>query len=118
MSGQAAVPIFGEVATVWIARSFGLVAVGVICLWKRADFIPPRGWLPLLALMGALDVTALAAVTSAGTLPDPAFATVVSSAFGAVTVILARLFLREPISPIQLFGMVLIFAGVAGLAGL
>jgi drug/metabolite transporter (DMT)-like permease len=118
MSGQAATPIFGEVETVWIARSFGLVTVAGICLWKRTDCIPPRRWLPLLALMGALDVTALASVTAAGTLPDPAFATVVSSAFGAVTVVLARIFLREPISPIQLLGMVLIFAGVAGLASL
>jgi drug/metabolite transporter (DMT)-like permease len=50
-------------------------------------------------------------------LPDPEFATVVSSAFGAVTVLLARAFLKEPIAPAQLAGMVLIFGGVAALAG-
>lgn len=68
--------------------------------------------------MGGLDVGALVAVLVAGNLPDPAFATVVSSAFSAVTVILARTILKEPISPIQLLGMILIFGGVAGLAGL
>jgi drug/metabolite transporter (DMT)-like permease len=42
----------------------------------------------------------------------------VSSAFSAVTVILARAILKEPISPIQFLGMILIFGGVAGLADL
>jgi drug/metabolite transporter (DMT)-like permease len=61
---------------------------------------------------------ALGAITAAGNLPDPAFATVVSSAFGAVTVLLARIFLKEPIAPAQFAGMVLIFGGVGVLAGL
>src|SRR5262245_59572431 len=61
---------------------------------------------------------ALAAILAAANPPDPAFATVVCSAFSAVTVILARAILEEPISPIQLLGMILIFGGVAGLAGL
>ena len=68
--------------------------------------------------MGLLDVLALATITAAGNLPSPEFATVVSSAFGAVTVLLARIFLKEPIAPAQLAGMVLIFGGVAVLAGL
>ncbi|MEX1060596.1 MAG: EamA family transporter [Methyloceanibacter sp.] len=55
---------------------------------------------------------------AAGNLPDPAFATVVSSAFSAVAVLLARAFLKEPISPAQLGGMVLIFGGVGALAAL
>lgn len=72
-------------------------------------------WLPLLALMGCLDVAALATVTAAGNLPHPEFATVMSSAFDAVTVLVARAFLKEPIAPAQLAGMVLIFGGVAAL---
>jgi len=70
----------------------------------------------VLGLMGALDVGAFLAVVAAGNLPDPALATVTSSAFGAVTVILARVLLRERIAPVQLIGMVLIFGGVAVLA--
>jgi drug/metabolite transporter (DMT)-like permease len=68
--------------------------------------------------MGCLDVAALGTIAAAGNLPDPEFATVVSSTFGAVTVVLARLFLKEPIAPAQLAGMVLIFGGVAALARL
>lgn len=117
-AGQAAVPIFGDVQTMWLARIFGLITIGLIYLWRSPAAPLPMRWLPLLALMGCLDVVALAALTAAGNLPSPEFTTVVSSAFGAITVMLARLFLKEPISPLQLGGMVLIFGGVAALAGL
>ncbi len=117
-AGQAAVPIFGDVETVWLARLFGLAAIGVLYLWRSPGAPLPMRWLPLLGLMGCLDVAALSTIIAAGNLPDPAFATVVSSAFGAVTVLLARAFLKEPITPAQLAGMILIFGGVAALAGL
>lgn len=117
-AGQAAVPIFGEIETVWLARLFGLLTIGVLYLWRSPGTPLLFRWLPLLALMGCLDIAALGAITAAGNLPDPEFATVVSSAFGAVTVLLARAFLKEPIAPAQLAGMALIFGGVAALAGL
>jgi len=120
-SGQAAAPIFGEVETVWLARVFGLITIGGLYLWsswRSAKASLPVRWLPLLALMGCLDVAALGTIVAAGNLPDPEFATVVSSAFSAVTVLLARTFLKEPIAPAQFAGMVLIFDGVGALAGL
>ena len=117
-AGQAAVPVFGDVETVWLARCFGAITIGAIYFWRTPGTPLPVRFLPLFALMGCLDVTALGTITAAGTLPNPAFATVVSSAFGAVTVILARVILRETISPAQLGGMALIFGGVGVLAGL
>jgi drug/metabolite transporter (DMT)-like permease len=117
-SGQVAAPIFGEVETVWLARSFGLITIGALHLWLSPGAPLPVRWLPLLGLMGCLDVAALGSIVAAGNLPDPAFATVVSSAFSAVTVILARVILKEPISPAQLGGIALIFGGVVALAGL
>lgn len=116
-SGQAAAVELGEIAAVWLARMFGLITIGAIYLMHRPRAKLPSRWLPLLGLMGGLDAGALAAILAAGNLPDPAFATVASSAFSAVTVILARAILKEPISPVQLVGMILIFGGVAGLAG-
>jgi len=116
-ASQAAVPIFGEVETVWLARCFGLVTIGALYLVRARSAPLPLRWLPLLGIMGCLDVTALGTITAAGSLPAPEFATVVSSAFGAVTVILARIFLKEPMAPAQVAGMVLIFGGVAVLAG-
>jgi drug/metabolite transporter (DMT)-like permease len=117
-AGQTAVPIFGDVETVWLARIFGLLTIGLIYLWRTPGATLPLRWLPLLGLMGCLDVVALAALTAAGDLPSPELTTVVSSAFGAITVLLARVFLKEPIAPLQLGGMVLIFGGVAALAAL
>jgi drug/metabolite transporter (DMT)-like permease len=117
-AAQAAVPVFGDVETVWLARIFGLLTIGLIYLWRTPGAPLPLRWLPLLALMGALDVVALAALTVAGNLASPEFTTVVSSAFGVVTVILARMFLKEPIAPLQFGGMVLIFGGVAALAAI
>jgi drug/metabolite transporter (DMT)-like permease len=68
--------------------------------------------------MGGLDVTALLLIVTAGNLPDATLATVASSGFGAVAVILARLFLKEPISLIQLIGIAFVFGGVVILAAL
>ncbi|HWM31718.1 MAG TPA: DMT family transporter [Methyloceanibacter sp.] len=115
-AGQAAVPIFGEVETVWLARCFGLVTIGALYLWRPAKAPLPLRWFPVLGFMGLLDVIALGTIVAAGNLPDPAFATVVSSAFGAVTVLLARIFLKEPVTPAQFGGMALIFGGVGALA--
>lgn len=116
ISGQAAVAIFGEVPSVWLARAFGIATVALAYLRPAAHFEMPARWLPVLGAMGLLDVSALVAVTTAGNLPDPAIATVVSSGFGAVSVILAWLFLREKISMLQLLGIGLIFGGVMVLA--
>jgi drug/metabolite transporter (DMT)-like permease len=115
-SGQAATPIFGNAETAWLARIASLVTIGAIYLLSTASKKVPRRWLPVLGLMGGLDVTALVLIASAGQLPDSALATVTSSAFGAVAVLLACLFLKERIAPAQLAGILLIFAGVAVLA--
>jgi drug/metabolite transporter (DMT)-like permease len=115
-AGQAAVPIFGEAQSVWLARIFGLLTVALIYLRPSVRWQAPGRWLPVLGLMGALDVIAFLSVVTAGGMPDAALATVTSSAFGAVTVVLARIFLKEQIVPLQLSGIVLIFGGVAVLA--
>lgn len=115
-SGQAAAVELGEIAAVWLARMFGLITIGAIYLMRRPRGTLPSRWLPLLGLMGGLDAGALAGILAAGNLPNPSFAIVASSAFSAVTVILARAILKEPVSPVQLVGMILIFGGVAGLA--
>ncbi len=116
IAGQAAAPAFGVAETAWLARAFGLAMIVVIWLARPAATAPPLRWLPVLTLMGGLDVAALLLVVAAGTLPDATLATVASSAFGAVAVVLARIFLKEPITPIQLTGMVMIFGGVGVLA--
>ena len=115
-TGQAAAPVFGDAQSVWLARIFGLAAVALLYLAPRVRWDVPGRWLPVIGVMGGLDVVALVSTFAAGHLPDPTMATVTSSAFGAVTVLLARLILKERITMMQLAGMVLVFAGVGVLA--
>jgi uncharacterized membrane protein len=116
-AGQAAAPALGSIETAWLARVFALVTVALLYLRPSVEWQPPGRWLPFLAFMGCLDVLALTTIMAAGHMPNPAVATVVASSFSAVSVVLARIVLKEIIVPIQLIGMALIFGGVAVLAG-
>lgn len=73
-----------------------------------------RIW-PALMLMGFLDVGAISAVTLAGGLPNAEYASVASSIFGIVTILLAWRFLKEPMRAGQWGGVALVFAGIAAL---
>jgi len=123
------------VACVGFAVTFGLLqwaaeiarAPHVLLLARLAGFSTLLGYtalrrIPLapaltqwrtLLLMGALDVSALGAVTWAGGFPRPEFAAVSSSVFGMITILLAWRFLREPMLPLQWLGAGIVFSGIA-----
>jgi drug/metabolite transporter (DMT)-like permease len=111
--GQQATVLYGEVQTVFIGRFFGLAAIVAVLLAGRTPPRLPARWWPGFAGMGALDALALVSVVAAGHAPGAEIATVVSSTFGAVTVILARVFLRESIAALQWAGIAMIVVGVA-----
>ncbi|NBZ86199.1 DMT family transporter [Stagnihabitans tardus] len=67
---------------------------------------------PTLAAMGVLDGVALTAVLAAGALPMAIYASVVSSLFGMVTVLLAWAVLGEKVTLKQGAGIGLVFAGL------
>ena len=116
-AGQSSAPILGSIETAWLARIFALLTVALVYLRPSVKWQRPGRWLPMLCLMGGLDVLALTTIIAAGHTTNPAIATVVASSFSAVSVLLARIVLKEIIVPIQLIGMVLIFGGVGVLAG-
>jgi drug/metabolite transporter (DMT)-like permease len=115
-SGQAAVPIFGEAQSALLARVFSLLTVVLCYLHASVTWRMTSDTVPLIGAMGMLDVLALITVISAAAFPDAELATVTSSAFGAVTVVLARVLLKERISPLQFLGLLLIFGGIIALA--
>lgn len=117
-AGQMAAPIFGEIESVWISRLAGSAAVTPLLFAGGGSMPAAPRHLPLLAAMGLLDVTALCLLFAAGQTSDPALATVCASASGAVTVILARIFLREPVAPLRWLGIAVTFAGIAALSAL
>ena len=96
-----------------IARLAACGYMLVLIAVQRIDLKPALAIWPVLFGLGALDVTALAAVTVASGFPRPEFASVASSIFGMVTILLAWRFLREPMTARQWMGAVTVFSGIA-----
>ena len=115
-AGQAAAAVYGELQTVLLARYVALACIMVLFCWRRERPRLPLGWLPLLALQGLLDGGAYLALLAAGQGEGAVIAVVIASAFSAVTVLLARLVLREAMSVRQWLGVVMILVGVAVLS--
>ncbi len=70
----------------------------------------PSNWQP--TLMGLLDTGAFALSNRGMQMEQISVVTVLSSLYGAVTVMLAAIFLRERVALLQWFGIVAIFAGI------
>ncbi len=114
-TGQAATADQHEIAVTALARIAAVLSVLPIFLRQpRGDRLPAGGrrYLPLVLLVATLDVAAILFVVTAGVMPAPEMAAVVASAFGVVTILLARLFLREPIVPAQWLGIAMVFSSV------
>jgi drug/metabolite transporter (DMT)-like permease len=84
-------------------------------LWHRGALAPQRRQFGVLALMGAIDAAALGIVTASGALPRAEYASVASSLFGVLTILLAAWFLKERVRPVQWLGIATVFAGIAAL---
>ncbi len=118
-AGQAAAETYGELQTVCVARWIGLAAIlGLLLLHRRQAPAVPLRWWPVLAAQGLLDGGAYVALFASSAGPHPEIAVVVASGFSAVTVILARVILREAMTALHWAGIGLIVGGAATLSGL
>ncbi len=114
--GQHAAVAMGEIEAAWISRPIALLTIVPFCFGEaKPSTLQRRHWLGILA-MGAFDVMGVTAINASGHLPDREFAAVGISAYGAIAVILAMLFLKEKVFPGQWLGIALIVAGVATLS--
>jgi drug/metabolite transporter (DMT)-like permease len=114
--GQNAAAAMGEVEATWVSRPAAMLAILPFLARERA---PPKLSLPHwngIFLIAALDVLAVVAVIAAGRLPGREFAAIGVSAYGAIAVIFAMVFLKEKVSWRQWAGIILIVAGVATLS--
>ena len=117
IAGQAAVPYLGELQTTWVGRLVGLAALLALFALRRERPRCERSWVPFLVLLGILDTGGYLALFAGSTGPHPEATAVAASTFGVVTVILARIVLRESITRLQWAAIALVFGGVAALAG-
>lgn len=115
-AAQQAAPIYGEFQTVWMARWISLLASAFVLAWvRKPPRLPPRWW-PWLIAQGLLDGGAYVALLAGSHGEGAAIAVVVASSFSAVTVVLARVILREPMTWAQWGGIIFIVGGVAVLS--
>ena len=103
----------GGAASVWVARLTSFFALLLAAAPLRRDISLPRGnvwW--LLAAVGLVDTAAFVANNVGMRLGHVSIVAVLSSLYGAVTVLLGAVFVREPLRKTQWCGIVLIFAGI------
>ena len=111
--GIRVVPRTGPAPAVWLIRFTSSVIAAATLLFGRQPMALPRGNLRWMALgMGAMDTGAFVLSNYGMQLEQVAVISVLGSLYGAVTVGLAAMFLREKISRSQGFGIVAIFAGI------
>lgn len=111
--GVRVVPSVGAAPAVWVIRMTGWVLTDALILALRKPINPPRdrvaGW---VLAMGLADTGAYVMNNVGMQLEQVSVVSVLASLFGAVTVALAAIFLREQISRRQWLGIVAIFFGI------
>ncbi len=111
--GMRVIPRVGAIQTVWIIRlTSTLLTAGALVVSKQPMRLP-RGEVRWMILgMGVFDTSAFVLSNFGMKMEQVAVISVLGSLYGAVTVGLAALFLREHVSRWQWAGIVCIFAGI------
>ena len=110
--GQAAT-LKGNMLTLnLIIQTIFLAALVIIGVFNRKFQRLSLVILPSLCLLALLDTLAFALVTGAGHYPEPHLACVAASTSGMVTIILARVFLRERLTSKQWLAVNVVFGAI------
>jgi drug/metabolite transporter (DMT)-like permease len=111
--GVRIVPTTGATQTVWLIRLMSSAVAAVLILAWRQPIAPPRGRVSVWILgMGLTDTGAFVMNNFGMKIEQVAVVSVLASLYGAVTVALAAIVLREHVSRWQWLGIVAIFAGI------
>ncbi len=111
--GIRVIPLLGPAPTVWTIRLTSVIATLLVMLRMRHSLAPPVARASTWILgVGFLDTAAYVLNNFGMRLEQVSVVSVLASLYGAVTVGLAALILREPVSRLQWFGVAAIFAGI------
>jgi drug/metabolite transporter (DMT)-like permease len=111
--GLRVVPLLGSTPSVWIIRLTSVLTTALVMLFARqSQALPPRRDMPLLLGVGVLDTSAYVFNNYGMLHEQTSVVSVLASLYGAVTVGLAALFLREKVTASQWLGIVQIFVGI------
>ena len=112
---QEATNTLEPLETVIYIRFFSLLGISSILLFTKSKITLTKKAIPILFFQGILETSGYFCLVSAYIFDKASIAVVISSGFGLVTIILARLVLKEQISKLQSVGIFLTFLGVFGL---
>jgi len=111
--GIRIVPRVGAVQTVWTIRLTSTLLMAAASFIVKQPVNLPRGEVRWMVLsMGAFDTGAFVLSNLGMKMEQVAVISVLGSLYGAVTVALAAIFLREHVSPWQWMGIATIFVGI------
>ena len=112
---QEATNTLEPLETVIYIRFFSLLGISSILFFTKSKITLTKKAIPILFFQGILETSGYFCLVSAYIFDKASIAVVISSGFGLVTIILARLILKEQISKLQSVGIFLTFLGVFGL---
>ena len=112
---QEATNTLEPLETVIYIRFFSLLGISSILLFTKSKITLTKKAIPIIFFQGILETSGYFCLVSAYIFDKASIAVVISSGFGLVTIILARLILKEQISKLQSVGIFLTFLGVFGL---
>jgi drug/metabolite transporter (DMT)-like permease len=111
--GLRVVPLVGSSASVWIIRLTSAVTTALVMMAARqSKALPPRRDALWILGVGFLDTCAYMFNNYGMLHEQTSVVSVLASLYGAVTVALAALFLREKVSASQWAGIAAIFIGI------
>ncbi len=111
--GVRVIPRVGATQTVWMIRMTSTALTGTVILLANQPMRLPRGEVRWMVLgMGAFDTAAFVLSNRGMQMEQVAVISVLGSLYGAVTVGLAAIFLKENVSRWQWTGIATIFAGI------
>ena len=116
LAADEAIDRYGLPLTLLSGRTIGAIVLGLgLLVMRRSPRIPVRVW-PLVLLLATVDTLGYVFVYAGLALENGEFAIVTSSAYSVVTILLARIFLREQVVPLQWLGVAIVIAGMGTLS--
>ena len=116
LAADEAIGRYGVPLTLLSGRIVGAVVLGAgFLVMRKAPNMPVRAW-PLILLLAVADTLGYIFVYAGLSLENGEFAIVTSSAYSVVTILLARIILKERVVPLQWLGVAIVIAGIGTLS--
>ena len=116
LAADEAIGRYGLPLTLLSGRIVGAIVLGGFFLaLRKAPHMPLRAW-PLILLLAVADTLGYVFVYAGLAMENGEFAIVTSSAYTVVTILLARIILKEQVVPLQWLGVAIVIAGIGTLS--